>query len=234
VKKLLITLVIVVGLLIGADFGGRAIAESRAAKTLAERSDVTNADVQIHGFPFLTQAISGSYGHITLTANGVELGTVPTQATVDAYDVRYPLSDAVHGTTDNITAGRAVVAVRTPTSSFSTLLHAPGVTLAAGDQGRVRVTTSVKVAGHSVPITADASVSVTKGVLHTKPGPVSFAGIDSTVLPAGVQAAATKALTFDIPLDGLPVDVQSGTLTVDSGDMVVSAELHDVALADLM
>jgi len=28
--------------------------------------------------------------------------------------------------------------------------------------------------------------------------------------------------------------VQSGTLTVDGDDLVVTAELHDVALADLM
>jgi len=191
VKKLLITLVIVVGLLIAADFGGRAIAESMAAKTLAEQSPVTNADVDIHGFPFLTQAISGSYGHVTLTADGVELGTVPTKATVDAYNVHYPLSDAMGGKTDNMTADRAVVALRTPTSSFTTLLNAPGVTLAAGDQGQVQVKTTVTVAGQTVPITANASVSVSNGVLHLKPGTVSFAGIDSTVLPAGVQAAAT-------------------------------------------
>ena len=233
-KKLLITLVIVVGLLIGADFGGRAIAESMAAKTLAEQSDVTNPDVDIHGFPFLTQAISGTYGHITLTADDVELGTVPTRATVDAYGVHYPLSDAIHGTTDSMTADRAVVDLRTPISTFSTLLNAPGVTLAAGDQGQVKVKTSVTVAGRTVPITANASVSVSSGVLHVKPGTVSFAGIDSTVLPAAVQAAATKALTFDVPLDGLPVDVQSGTLTVDGDDLVVTAELHNVILADLM
>ena len=129
-KKLLITLVVVVGLLVGADFGARAIAESMGAKTLAEQSDVSNPDIDIHGFPFLTQAIKGTYEHVTLSADDVMLGTVTTQATVDAYDVHYPLSDAIHGTTDNMTADRAVVALRTPTSTFSTLLKAPGVTLA--------------------------------------------------------------------------------------------------------
>jgi len=233
-KKLLITLVVVVGLLVGADFGARAVAESMGAKTLAEQSDVSNPDIDIHGFPFLTQAIKGTYEHVTLTADDVMLGRVKTQATVDAYDVHYPLSDAIHGTTDKMTADRAVVALRTPTSTFSTLLKAPGVTLATGDQGQIQVRTSVTVAGKSVPITADASVSVSKGVLHLKPGTVSFADIDSTVLPAAVTAAATKALTFDVPLDGLPVDVRSGTLTVDGDDLVVTAELHDVVLADLM
>ena len=100
-------------------------------------------------------------------------------------------------------------------------------TLAAGDQGQVQVKTSVTVAGQTVPITADASVSVSEGVLHVKPGTVSFGGVDSTVLPAGVQTAAAKALTFDVPLDGLPVDVQSGTLTVDGNDLVITAELHE-------
>ena len=63
---------------------------------------------------------------------------------------------------------------------------------------------------------------------------MSFGGVESTVLPAGVQTAAAKALTFDVPLDGLPLDVQSGTLTVDGNDLLITAELHDVALADLM
>lgn len=233
-KKLLITLVIVVGLLIGADFAGRAIAESMAATQLAERSGVTNPDLDIHGFPFLTQAIGGTYDHVTLTADGVMLGTVPAKAAVDAYDVHYPLSDAVHGRTDGMTADRAVVTLRTPTSSFTTLLNAPGVTLTAGSQGQVQVGTTVTVAGKTLPITADASVSVSDGVLHLKPGTVSFGGVDSTVLPAAVQAAAAKALTFDVPLDGLPVDVQSGTLRVDGEDLVVTAELHDVVIADLM
>ena len=201
---------------------------------MAEQSEVSNPDVDIHGFPFLTQAISGKYGHITVTADNVMLRTVAANASVDAYDVRYPLSDAIHGMVDSMTAARAVVTLRTPTSTLSTALNAPGITVAAGDQGQVQLSTSVTVVGRTVPISADASVSVSDGVLHLRPGTVSFGGIESTVLPAAVQTAATKALTFDVPLDGLPVDVQSGTLTVDGADLVITAELHDVAVADLM
>jgi hypothetical protein len=232
-KKLLIALIVVVGLLIGADFGARAIAETQATNALAQRTEVNDADVDIHGFPFLTQALSGHYKHVTVTASDVELNRVSAATTIDAYDVYYPLSDAIDQNVETMTTDRAVVTLRVPMSSIATVLNRPGVTVAAaGDQ--VQITTTVTIAGRQIPVSATASVSVSDGTLHLKPSTVSFGSVDTSMLPQSVQDAAIKALTFAVPLDGLPVKVQSAQLSVDGSDLAITAEVHDVVVADLV
>ena len=62
-KGFLVTLLVLVVLLVGADFGARWIAEDRVATQLQSQLKLDEKpDVAIHGFPFVTQAASGDYG----------------------------------------------------------------------------------------------------------------------------------------------------------------------------
>ena len=131
-KKLVITLVVVLALLVGADFGARAIAESRAGEALAREAGTTTApDVDITGFPFLTQAIGGEYDHITVSLVGAELANLPLSGVVDLYQVHFPLSDAMSGDTSNATADRATMIARTPVSGFAAAVGRPELELSA-------------------------------------------------------------------------------------------------------
>ncbi len=125
-KKLVITLVVLVALLIGADFGARAIAESRAGEALAKEAGTTTApNVDITGFPFLTQAIGGEYDHITVSLVGAELANLPLTGVVELYQVHFPLSDAMSGDTSNVTAGRATMIARTPVGGLAAAVGKP-------------------------------------------------------------------------------------------------------------
>jgi hypothetical protein len=107
-RRILISLAVLVAVLVGADFGLAAFAEhtvsQKARRQLALSDDPS---VTIHGFPFVTQALSGDYNHISLSASGVpikNLKDVDVNAELD--DVRAPLSDLVAGNTSAINIGK--------------------------------------------------------------------------------------------------------------------------------
>lgn len=106
-RRLVISLVVLVGVLVAADFGLAAFAEHTVSQKAREQLNLTDdPSVTIHGFPFTTQAISGDYRHISLSASGVPIQDLKDVAVnAELTDVTAPLSDLVHGNTDAIKIG---------------------------------------------------------------------------------------------------------------------------------
>lgn len=74
-KKLIITLVIVVGVLVAADFGAATVAEYQVAQKMRTELDLKrDPEVRINGFPFLTQAAAGDFRDVEIKARGVDVG----------------------------------------------------------------------------------------------------------------------------------------------------------------
>ena len=74
-RRLVIALLVLVGVLVVADFGAAALAESAVSRQM--RSQLGLADdpsVRINGFPFLTQAVAGEYGSVDVEAQRITLG----------------------------------------------------------------------------------------------------------------------------------------------------------------
>ncbi|GAB3578197.1 DUF2993 domain-containing protein [Amycolatopsis endophytica] len=107
-RRIVISLVVLLAVLVGADFGLAAFAEHTVSQKAREQLSLTDdPSVAIHGFPFTTQAIGGEYGHISLSASGVPIEDLQdVGVTADLYDVTAPLSDLVEGNTDAILIGR--------------------------------------------------------------------------------------------------------------------------------
>jgi hypothetical protein len=107
-KKIIIVVLVLVALLVGADFGLAAVAEHTVSQKAREQLNlVEDPSVTIHGFPFTTQAIGGDYGHISLSATGLRVTDQLRDADVTAElrDVKAPLSDLISGNTNSITIG---------------------------------------------------------------------------------------------------------------------------------
>ena len=106
-RRWVIALVVLVLLLVGADFGAAAYAEhmiSQKARTQLQLTD--DPSVTIHGFPFLTQALGGDYGHISVSAAGVPVDKLQDVAVnAELENVKAPLSDITNGNTKAITIG---------------------------------------------------------------------------------------------------------------------------------
>lgn len=152
-RPLVITLVVFLALLVGADFGAAAIAEYQVAKRARAAFDLADDPaVTINGFPFLTQAIGGDYTHITVDAKGVPVKNLlqDVQIHADLRDVRAPLSDLLAGRTDSIVVGQMEALVQVKEADFNRALQAnnqrvqtadiTGVTIAPASKQRVNAT----------------------------------------------------------------------------------------------
>ena len=92
-RKFVITLVVLAVLLVAADFGLRAYAESRAADAInSELGRDVQPDVSIEGFPFLLHAIQGSYPEVIMTASTAAGSITGVHAVLDLSRVTLPLA----------------------------------------------------------------------------------------------------------------------------------------------
>src|SRR5699024_2845072 len=106
--KITTIVLILVGLLVAADFGLAAFAEHSVSQQARSQFGLdSDPDVTVHGFPFTTQAISGEYDHISVRAEGIEatdaLRNVGLRA--ELHDVSAPLGDLLSGDVSNVTVG---------------------------------------------------------------------------------------------------------------------------------
>ncbi|WP_156754504.1 LmeA family phospholipid-binding protein [Actinokineospora pegani] len=101
VRRLVITLVVLLALLVAADFGAAAVFEHEVSKRAKAQFELAeNPSVKVGGFSFLAQMVSGEYDSVTVDARGVpvqdKLRDVEVHA--DLRGIEAPLSDLVSGT----------------------------------------------------------------------------------------------------------------------------------------
>jgi hypothetical protein len=152
-RPIIITLVVLVALLVGVDFGAAAVAEYQVSKRAKAAFDLTDDPaVTINGFPFLTQAIGGDYSHITVDAKGVPIKDILKDVEIhaDLRNVSAPLSDLLAGKTDSIVVGDLEAQVRVKEADFNRALQSnnqrvqtadiTNVTIAPASEQRVNAT----------------------------------------------------------------------------------------------
>jgi hypothetical protein len=221
-RRLLVALVVVLGLLLVADRVGAAVAaDAVASQVQASTRLASEPEVEIDGFPFLTQALAGRYGEVTVQARDVPAGEL-TLSRLDATlsGVQVPLSQALSGSVTRVpvagVTARALVAYDelSRRSGDRRLTVAP-----AGD--RVRVTGSAQVLGRTVTATAVSRIEVVDGALLVT-------AESYTVGDAAADDLLTRALggrlDLRIPVTGLPYGLQ--LTAVDVRDDGVSVRAH--------
>lgn len=76
----IIVLIVIIGLLVGADFAARAYAENRVASQIQQQGFPQRPNVTIDGFPFLTQALSRNFSEVQISSGNVTEGPLLIQA----------------------------------------------------------------------------------------------------------------------------------------------------------
>jgi DUF2993 family protein len=100
VRRLVITLVVLLGLLVVADFGAAAVFEYQVSKRARDQFDLADdPSVKVGGFSFLAQAISGEYAHVMIDAKGVPVEDTlrDLEVHIELRDVQAPLGELVSG-----------------------------------------------------------------------------------------------------------------------------------------
>ncbi|CRK60407.1 hypothetical protein [Alloactinosynnema sp. L-07] len=114
VRRLVITLVVLLGLLVAADFGAAAFFEHEVSKRAQQQFDLRDhPSVTVGGFSFLAQAVSGEYDMVTVDAKGVPVNVLrDVEVHAELKGVRAPLSDLVSGSITGVPVREVVGQVK--------------------------------------------------------------------------------------------------------------------------
>lgn len=221
-KALVVTLLLLLGLLVVADRVGVAVAEDRVAAVIAERGQLAGApDVDIGGFPFLTQAVGGEYEQVQIALTADDLGQpAGTRADVTLRGVQVPLPDVLTGSVAEVPVGR-IDGVATLSYELLSQQLGAGTTLRPEGDG-LRITRTVELAGVQVPLTATGTVVLAGDELVVQVAEASGAGVD---LPDFLVERAADALDLRYRIDPLPFGLElTGVAPGEDGvDLAVAA-----------
>ncbi|SOD70739.1 hypothetical protein SAMN05892883_0389 [Jatrophihabitans sp. GAS493] len=228
--KWLIGIVVVLGLLlVAADFVGKSVLQDNASKSLATFSQFQDTpDVTLHGFPFLTQAISGDYKDIEITSNSVTVGEI-RGASMDAHlkGAKLPLSQLRSNSITEVPVDEVEGYVVAPYAELERLSKVNGLKLSAqGSELVVQAPVTVPVLG-SVTINATGGFDVVNGTLKLDVHSLKVGGLD---VPSAVLPLATSALNSTIEIPPLPYGLHLTSTTPTPNGLQLNGAGTDVVL----
>jgi hypothetical protein len=228
VKALVITLVVLVGLAVAADRVAVHVADSQVAAQMQQEGKLAGKPtVDIAGFPFLTQAVAGTYDDVQISLTAEDLGQpAGTGAQVALHGVHLPLSAVLSRSVSRIPVDRVD---GTATLSYALLSQqiGHGTTLTYAADG-LQLRTTATILGQSVPLTAVGRVSLDGDVLVVKAEQASAGGVD---LPSALVTRAGSALGLRYRIPALPFGlVLTGVRPTPTG-VVVDVHGTDTVLS---
>jgi hypothetical protein len=208
-RRLLIVVVVIVALLVALDRIGDVVAERLAADTIQSNQHLPNRpDVNITGFPFLSQLATGDFDKVIVTGTDVPIrgGSVhlhlsTIQVTLHQLHIARDLSSV-----------RAKVADAVATMSYAELGRAlGGVRLRYAGNDRIVASKSISIGGHTISGSVSARVRVANDTLTF--GQTRVSHVNGLIAQA--IALLQKVFAVHLPLGGIPFEVQVRSLHVD-------------------
>ncbi|MEC4576067.1 LmeA family phospholipid-binding protein [Streptomyces virginiae] len=225
--------VVLAALFTGADRWAAGYAENRLAERIQARQGLAGtAEVEIHGFPFLTQALSHDLDRVDLGLRGVEVmadGRKTRLAELDASFHGVKLNGDYSGGTAERATGSALITYADLTAASQT-----GATLSyGGAPGKVKVTASVDIVGRTLSRSVISTITLvdapdSKGgkIVRVHAEEVPGEGIP------GLERQVRKRTDFDRDLGtGLPAGLQLSALTSDEAGVHLTLGGSNVVMA---
>ena len=232
--RALVVLLVIVAVLLGIGFlTDRAVerwAEGYVADQLTEQAGLAGTpEVDVRGFPFLTQALDGTYEDVRISFTADELGQpAGTSADVRLVGVHIPLSRVVSGDVQEVPVDRIE---GTATLSYALLSDQLGGDSTIGPDGDgLRVTKTVELLGYTLPLTASGTVSLDGDELVVDVERASGAGVE---IPDFLVDQASDLLDLRYPVPALPFGLALTSVTPAEDGVVVEVEATDTVLAPL-
>ena len=226
-KAFVVGLVVLLGVALLADRVGVGIAEDRVAGEVAAEGGLQGTpEVEITGFPFLTQALGGRYEEVRISLTADQLGQPEgTRADVALHGVQVPLSAALAGTVQEVPVERID---GTATLSYELLATGLGAdtTLAREGDG-LRITRTVEVFGRAVPLTAFGQATLDGSEVVIDVETAAGAGVE---LPGFVVQQATDLLDLRYAVPALPFGLRLTSVTPGDDGVVVGLEATDTII----
>ncbi|UQX02214.1 DUF2993 domain-containing protein [Streptomyces sp. RerS4] len=230
--RVVVIIAVVLGaLFVGVDRWAVGYAENRLADRLQSRQGLAgSAEVEIHGFPFLTQAIGHELDRVDLKLQGIDAQADGRKARLTRLDAGFhevKLNADYTGGTARRAEGNALISYEDLTKASES-----GVVLTyGGAPGKVKVTATFDFLGKSITKSVVSTVTLVEGKGGGKLVRVRADSVPGEGLP-GIESAIRKRTDFDRRLDaGLPTGLQLSTLTSDDSGVHLTLSGTDVSLA---
>ncbi|HET6257098.1 DUF2993 domain-containing protein [Pseudonocardia sp.] len=252
-RRVVIGLLVLVGLLVAVDYGSAALAESAVSRQMREQIGLADdPSVRINGFPFLTQAVSGHYRSVDIDAPRIHVGQLQElDVSAQLRDVTAPLSMLLGSGPKTLRVQEAEGTVRVSASDVQRLL--PGIeglgidsldkkalqqavkdggqaSLAQLDPAKVaRFVGTGTVLGQQVQVSVIALLQLTDGQAEIVPQDIQL-GDNAPALPAAVQRTLRQLFTVRIDPGSLPLKVTPTALRANNGVLEISGVAQNLTL----
>jgi LmeA-like phospholipid-binding len=226
-RALLVVALLLIGLVLVADRVAVGFAEDRVAEQVAEKGGLAGTpEVDIDGFPFLTQAVGGRYEEVRISLTAEQLGQPEgTRADVVLRGVEVPLSSVLAGSVQEVPVERID---GTATLSYALLSAQLGSGTELEREGDgLRITRTVEVLGQQVRLTATGQVALDGNDLVVDVEEASGAGID---VPRFLLNRATDLLDLRYPVPALPFGLQLTGVRPAADGVDIRVEATDTVL----
>lgn len=253
-KRLIVGLIVLVGVLVGVDFGAAALAESAVSRQMREQIGLPDdPDVRINGFPFVTQALAGRYSSIDVAADRLRVGMLEeVEVVAQLRDVDAPLSELLGSGPRSLRVAEADGTVRVGADDLERLLgdvdrlriesldaealeqaveDGADPALADADPDTVaRLVGTTAALGEETEVTAIVALELTDGVVRIVPRDIRLGGPDAPPLPESTQSALRDRFTVDVDPGSLPLQVTPTELRAVDGVLEISGSTTDLVL----
>jgi hypothetical protein len=227
-RALIVVLVLLLGLAVLADRVAHGMAEDRVAAELMEKGGLQGSpEVEIAGFPFLTQALGGRYDDVRISATAEELGQpAGTRADIALHGVEVPLSSVLSGSVGEVPVERID---GTATLSYDLLAAQLGgdTTLRREGDG-LRISKTVELLGQTIPLTATGTVTLDGNDLVVDVANATGAGVD---IPDLLVERVADLLDLRYAVPALPFGLTLTSVTPADDGVDVTVEATDTVLA---
>ncbi|MFF5215266.1 DUF2993 domain-containing protein [Micromonospora sp. NPDC000442] len=242
-RKVLIGFVVLLLVLAGLIAIADRVAASVAERTIADevRQQVAEQgaqsappEVEVGGFPFLTQVLDGRYERISIILRDV-------QASVQGDAVALPSLDVdarnVRASLDTLRTGQGEVVAETVNGtgtisyqSLSALLDREGLTLGERD-GQLAVTAPVDILGQRLTVTGTADIVVgEQGQVSLKFDDLDAEGLPNVPLARTLVNNFARSISVDVPLPELPFQLTVREVRPQPQGLTVTADARDVPI----
>lgn len=252
-KRLIIGLLVLVGLLVAVDFGAAAVAESVVSRQMREQIGLPDDPrVRINGFPFVAQALAGRYSSIDVSAPRLEVGALrEVEVAAELRDVRAPLSELLGPGPRTLRVGSADGTVRVGANDIERLVggverlrietvdaealeqlveDGGEAALASVDPDRAaRFVGTTAVLGSPTEVSVLAVLDLDGSVVRVEPRDVRLGGA-AEPLPESVQEAVRSEFAVEIDPGSLPLQVVPDELRAVEGVLEISGSATDLVL----
>jgi hypothetical protein len=195
VRRLVIIVVVLVALLVVLDRVAVVEADHVVAARIQTQEHLpSRPSVSIGGFPFLTQALGGTYDDVTLTVHDFRRSVVAVDTiSVTLHGVHVPLGSVFSQHLSSVPVDSATARVLLSYDDMNAYLRPKGATVPPPGDGQVRISGSVTVAGQQLSASGTATIDVTSDSLLLRAANAVSIAIPLAGLPFGISLQSAKA-----------------------------------------